>query len=330
MNHQPMHTEWESAVSEEQTVPEISVVVPISERHDDMKQVYELYARELEDMHKTFEFIFVLDGHFPTAFKDLQTLVTNNKNYIKIIKMSGRYGESAALMEGFKHAKGEKILTLAAYIQIKPEDLHKLFEAYEDGYDLVITRRFPRKDPIVNRIQSFVYHYIVRILTKAPFKDISAGMRLMNKEILKEFFLYGDMHRFIPIFARHRGIRVKEIEVSQRKEDTNIRLVKPGIYLRRFLDLVALFFLVKFTKKPLRFFGLIGAFLFIFGVLITVYLTILKFIEDIALSNRPLLLLGVLLMVFGIQIFSTGLVSELLLYSHSKELDDYKIEEIIE
>jgi glycosyltransferase involved in cell wall biosynthesis len=330
MSHQSTDTTSLSALSEEQAVPDVSVVIPISERHDDMTQLYQLYASELEKMHKTFEFIFVLDGHFPTALDDLQALVTNKKNHIKIVKFSTRYGESAALMEGFKHANGTKILTLAAYIQIKPEELHKLFAASEDGYDLVITRRFPRQDPMVNRIQSSIYHYLVRKLTKAPFRDISSGMRLINKEIVSEFLLYGDLHRFVPIFARHKGIKVKEVEVSQRKEDFHVRLVKPGIYLRRFLDLITLFFLVKFTTKPLRFFGLIGSSLFIFGVLITAYLTILKILTDIALSNRPLLLLGILLMVFGIQVFSIGLVSELLLFSHAKDLDNYKVSEIIE
>jgi glycosyltransferase involved in cell wall biosynthesis len=329
MSHQPMGTASQSAVSEEQAIPDVSVVIPISDRHDDMTQVYKLYATELEKMHKTFEFIFVLDGHFPTALDDLQRLVTNKK-YVKIIKFSTSYGESAALMEGFKHANGTKILTLASYIQIKPEELHKLFAALEDGYDLVITRRFPRQDPLVNRIQSSIYHYLLRKLTKAPFRDISSGMRLINKEIVSEFSLYGDLHRFVPIFARHKGIKVKEVEVSQRKEDFHVRLVKPGIYLRRFLDLITLFFLIKFTKKPLRFFGLIGTFLFSLGLFITAYLTLMKFLQDIALSNRPLLLLGILLMVFGIQLFSIGLVSELLLFTHAKELDDYKITEIVE
>jgi glycosyltransferase involved in cell wall biosynthesis len=330
MNYQPIDTASQPAVSEEQAVPEVSVVIPISERHDDVSQVYQLYANQLEEMQKTFEFIFVLDGHFPAVLDDLQKLVNNKRNHIKIVKFSARYGESAALMEGFKHANGTKILTLAAYIQIKPEELPKLFAASEDGYDLVITRRFPRRDPLVNRIQSSIYHYLVQKLTKAPFKDISSGMRLINKEIVSEFSLYGDLHRFVPIFATHKGIKVKEVEVSQRKEDFHVRLVKPGIYLRRFLDLITLFFLLKFTKKPLRFFGLIGSSLFIFGVSITGYLAILKILTNIALSNRPLLLLGILLMVFGIQIFSIGLVGELLLFTHVKELDDYKITEIIE
>jgi len=309
--------------------PEVSVVVPISERHDDIRQLYKLYADELKKIGKDFEFLFVVDGNFPVAYNDLKKLHEEG-NLIRIIRFAKNFGESTALMEGFRQAKGDTILTLASYIQIEPEDLTKVFAAYNEGNDLVITRRYPRKDSLINRIQSSVYHYLIRKLTGAPFKDITSGMRLISKKILSEFVLYGDLHRFIPIFAMQRGIKVKEVNVTQRKEDIQVRLVKPGIYLRRILDILTVFFLVKFTKKPLRFFGLIGTALFLPGLFITAYLTILRLFGAIGLSNRPLLLLGVLLMVFGIQTFSVGLVGELILFSHAKEMKDYKIEEIIE
>lgn len=310
-------------------IPEISVVVPISERHDDIRQLYTLYADELKNIGKRFEFIFIVDGDFHRAYSDLQELKAEG-NPVRIIKFAKTFGESTALMEGFQHAKGDAVLTLASYIQIEPADLNKVFSEYDNGNDLVITRRFPRKDPLVNRIQSSVYHYIIRKLTGTAFKDITSGVRLIKKNILSEFILYGDLHRFIPIFASQRGIKVKEVNVSQRKEDTRARLVKPGVYLRRLLDILTLFFLVKFTKKPLRFFGLIGSSLFSVGILISLYLTLLKLFGGISLSNRPLLLLGILLMAFGIQVLSVGLVGELILFSHAKEIKDYTVEEIIE
>lgn len=308
--------------------PEVSVVVPISERHDDIRELYKLYADELRKLEKRYEFLFVVDGDFAVAYADLQKL-KDEGNPIKIIKFSKSFGESTALMEGFRQSKGDKILTLASYIQIEPRDLEKVFAAYDDGYDLVITRRYPRKDPLGNRIQSTIYHYIIGKLTGAPFKDITSGVRLIDRKILSEFVIYGDLHRFIPILALKQGIKVKEVNVSQRTEDTRSRLVKPGIYLRRLLDILTLFFLIKFTKKPLRFFGLIGSSLFIVGLLITFYLAALKLTGSIALSNRPLLIFGLLLMVFGIQTFSVGLVGELIIFSHAKELKDYNVEEII-
>jgi glycosyltransferase involved in cell wall biosynthesis len=309
--------------------PEVSVVVPISERHDDMRLLYNLYANELKKLGKDFEFIFIVDGNFSTAYEDLKSLKSNG-NPIKIIKYARTFGESNALMEGFERANGDKILTLASYMQVEPEDLSKIFEANDEGNDLVITRRFPRKDPVVNRIQSSLYHWIIRKLTGTKFNDITSGMRLMNKKILSEFNLYGDLHRFIPIFAIGRGLKVKEVNVAQRKEDTQIRLVKPGIYLRRLLDLITLFFLVKFTKKPLRFFGLIGSVLFIIGAIVTTYLGVMKILGNIALANRPLLLLGILLSVFGIQLLSVGLIGELIIFTRAKQIKQYRIAEIIE
>lgn len=308
---------------------DVSVVVPISERHDSIKQLYSIYEKELRKEGLKSEFIFVIDGNFPTAFEQLKGLKDKGAP-IHIIKFATTFGESNALLEGFRHAKADKILTLASYIQIEPSDLSKIFNKFNEGCELVITRRYPRKDPLINRIQSQIYHFIVRILTGTKFKDITSGTRLFSKDLLSEFVLYGDLHRFIPVFATQKGIDVKEVKVGQREEDTHVRLVKPGVYLRRLLDLLTVFFLVKFTKKPLRFFGLIGLFLFVPGAALTVLLGVLRLFDFIALSHRPALLLGVLLMVFGIQLLSVGLVGELIIFGQPKTKADYRIKEIIE
>ena len=309
--------------------PEVSVVVPISERHDDMRKLYTLYADELKNMGKDFEFLFIVDGDFSDAYKNLQEL-KNGGHPIRVIKFTRNFGESAALMEGFQQARGNIILTLASYIQIEPKDLNKLFSAYEDGNELVITRRFPRKDPRINRIQSYVYHFLVKRMTGVSFSDITSGTRLINKKILSELNLYGELHRFIPIIALWKGIKVKEVNVKQRIEDTRVRFVKIGSYIRRTLDLLTLLFLIKFTIKPLRFFGLIGSAICLPGFIITVYLGVLKLLGKIALADRPLLLLGILLIVFGLQLFSVGLIGELILFTRAKDIVPYRIEEIIE
>jgi glycosyltransferase involved in cell wall biosynthesis len=310
-------------------IPVISVVVPISERHDDIRELYQLYSDELNKMEKSFEFIFVVDGYFQAAFDELKKIKSEG-HPVRIVKFPKNFGESVALMEGFQRARGEVVLTLASYLQIEPKDLSKVFAAYEEGADLVVTRRYPRKDPFINKLQSTTYHYLLRRLTGSPFRDITSGMRLIKKRILSEIVLYGDLHRFIPILALQKGFKVKEVNVAHRREDTQLRLVNPGIYLRRVLDMLTLFFLVKFTKKPLRFFGLIGSTLFLIGTALSISLAIEKILTSAALSNRPLLLLGILFMVFGIQTLSVGLVGELIIYSHAKEINEYTIEKIIE
>jgi len=308
---------------------DVSVVIPISERHDDIKKLYSIYADELGNLDKSYEFIFIIDGEFPEAYQELIGL-KNDGHPIRIIKFTKNFGESSALTEGFRQARGEAILTLASYIQVEPKELEKLFLAYDEGYELVITRRYPREDPIINKIQSYVYHFLVRKITGAQFKDITSGMRLINKKILSEFDLYGDLHRFIPILAQGKGIRLKEINVKQRVEDTRARYVKPGVYLGRGLDLLTLFFLIKFTVKPLRFFGLIGTTIFLPGIIITCTLGILRVLGLINLANRPLLILGILLIVFGLQLFSIGLIGELIIFTRAKEIAQYRIDEIIE
>lgn len=309
--------------------PEVSVVVPISEYHHDMKKFYELYANELKNLGKDFEFIFVIEGNFSKAYNDLKTL-KNEKKPIKIVKFAHNHGEARALMEGFRRARGRVILTLAPRIQIEPADISKVFSAYEEGHELVITRRYPRRDPLANRIQSKLYHYLVKVLTGSKFKDITSGMRLIDKKIIPELVLYGDLHRFLPIFALQQGVKVKEVKVSQRDEDFYVRVRNPGVYLRRILDILTLFFLVRFTKKPLRFFGSISSVLFLLGGAITVYLGILRIMGKIDLANRPILLLGILLIVFGLQIFSVGLLGELIIFTRAKELKFYRVDEIIE
>ena len=309
--------------------PKVSVVVPISEYHHDMRKLYELYANELKNMGKEFEFIFVIDGEFPDAHHDLQTL-QNEKKPVKIIKFNHNRGEAAALIEGFQQADGSVILTLASYIQIEPRELTKLFSAYENGNDFIIARRYPRKDPIINRIQSNIYHFLIRILTGSPFKDITSGVRLVNKKIVPDLILYGDLHQFLPVFALHKGLRVKEINVTQRYEDLYLRMVNPGVYLRRLIDILTLFFLVRFTKKPLRFFGVIGSFIVFIGGAITSYLGILRVLGKIELANRPILLLGILLIVSGLQVFSVGLLGELILFTRARKIEQYRIDEIID
>ncbi len=308
---------------------DVSVVVPISERHDDLIKLYKIYSDELNNLMKTHEFIFIIDGDFTKAYRDLLELKRNGNN-IRIIKFTKNFGESSALTEGFKQVRGNVILTMASYIQVEPSELKKLFDAYEDGFELVITRRFPREDPMVNKIQSFVYHFLVRKITGTEFNDITSGMRLIDKNIINDLELYGDLHRFIPILASGKGIRIKEVNVKQSKEDRGTRVVQPNVYLKRILDLMTLVFLIKFTVKPLRFFGFIGSAVILPGLVITAVLGTLRVFGMIELANRPLLILGMLLIVFGIQFFTIGLIGELIIFTRAKDIVQYRIDEIIE
>jgi hypothetical protein len=167
-------------------------------------------------------------------------------------------------------------------------------------------------------------------MTSTHFHDISCGLKGMKKKVFEEINLYGDLHRFIPILADKCGFKIKEIEVKQRKEDSVLRLVRTGIYVRRLLDILTIFFVTKFTMKPLRFFGLIGMALFGIGGAITGYLGLYRLFGFGGIADRPLLLLGVILMVLGVQTLSIGLIGEIIIFTHARDVKEYNVEEYLE
>ena len=151
----------------------------------------------------------------------------------------------------------------------------------------------------------------------------------MKSIVAKEVPLYGDLHRFFPLLAFRQGFRISEIQVQQSPHDHGVRLQRPGVYLRRLLDLLALFFLFKFTKKPLRFFGLLGVGLFSIGSVVTGYLGFERLFLGVGLSDRPVLIAGALMMVLGVQLFSVGLLGEIIIFTHSREAKEYQVREIL-
>jgi glycosyltransferase involved in cell wall biosynthesis len=327
-------SEQESSSEVDTVVPkgqvDLSVVIPISERFDDLKQLYEETRRELSSSGYTTEFLFVVDGPLDAAVRDLQILKQTHSD-VRIILLNHSVGEATALSVGFEHARGKYILTLASYHQVEPFELKKFIGKILEGEDdLVISWRYPRIDARFNRIQSKVFHWIVKFLTGSQFHDISCGLRVMRAEVAKEVPLYGDLHRFFPLLALRRGFKVSEIQVQQSQHNRKIRLNPLGVYVRRLLDIFVLFFLFRFTKKPLRFFGLIGIGLFGIGAAVTSYLGFERLFLGVGLLERPLLIASALMIVLGMQLFSVGLLGEIIIFSHSREGKEYHIREILE
>lgn len=313
-----------------ETMPSISVLVPIAERHDDLHAIYREAVQELAARGEPFETIFVLDGpRFPEAERQLRELQASSSD-VRVYRLNRTFGEAAALRAAAARARGRTILTLAPYFQLAPGAVGKVLDTLEKGYDLVVARRYPRIDSWFNRLQSRVFHVLTSWLTGVQLRDISCGLRAIRAEVLREIPLYGDLHRFIPILAHRQGFRIAEVPLPQSPADVGARVYAPGVYLRRLLDILTVFFLAKFTRKPLRFFGLVGAGLFGTGFLITGYLAALRLLHATALADRPLLLLGVLLMVLGVQTASLGLIGEIIVFTRARQNPDYAIETVIE
>ena len=306
---------------------ELSAIVPVVERYDDVAELYGLYKKGLADTGRPYEIIYVIDGDFCEVMEVLKRLISEGEK-IKIIKLARRFGESTALSIGIQHTSGSIILTLPSYQQVEAREIPRLVGSIAEC-DMVIARRWPRKDSLLNRAQSWVFHMLLRPVSEFRFHDMGCGVRVFRRRVTEEVNIYGDQHRFLPILALKYGFRVIEVDAAQSRNDISQRIYPLGIYLRRMLDIFSIFFLVKFTKKPLRFFGILGFSLFAGGFLILLYLLFIRLFLGQALAERPILLLGTLLVVLGVQVFAIGLVGEIIIFTHAKDIKEYTIDQII-
>jgi glycosyltransferase involved in cell wall biosynthesis len=306
----------------------ISVVVPVVERFDDLIRLYEDFSEQISKVTASFEFLFVVDASQANALRDLCSLQARDHR-VRVYRFNACFGEAAALEAGFKKARGELVFTLASYYQVQPNCFHSVYEALMSA-DVVITRRYPRIDSLFNRLQSFVFHWITARLSGRPFHDVTCGFRGMRGEVAKSLTIYGDLHRFIPALAEKQGYRVMELNAPQHPLDVRTRIHGARVYARRLLDIFTLFFLMKFIKKPLRFFGAVGALTAVAGFLVCAYLTVQRLFFDQPLADRPLLLLGVMLLVGGMQTIAIGLIGEIIVFTHARDSKDYQIEAVVE
>jgi len=305
----------------------ISVIIPVTERYSDVRELYHAYKSALDSTQQSYEIVYVLDGEFPDVSTALIGLKDEGEQ-IKIVKLAKWFGEAVALTAGFENSSGDIILTLPAYYQVEASEIPGVLEKL-GKLDMVIGRRWPRTDAAFNRLQGKAFHWIFNKITDREFHDLGCGVRAFKRHVITEVPIYGDQHRFLPVLANRRGFRIDEIKVQQSDKDKHSRIYRPGVYLRRMLDILTVFFLVKFTKKPLRFFGLIGSGTFILGGLILLVVIFERLFGGVALADRPVLLLSSLMVVLGVQLFALGLIGELIIFTHAKRLKEYAVEEIV-
>jgi glycosyltransferase involved in cell wall biosynthesis len=307
---------------------DISALIPISGRHGDLVALYRGYRSALACLGKRTEFIFVLDGPRPKAAEQVETLLRQGEK-LTVIGLTREFGEATALMAGFQRASAHIIVTLPAYDQIEAADIGKLVRAL-DGADMAIGHRFPRAGGALESARRSAFHGIIARVTGLRYRDLGCSARAFDRRVLEEISLYGDQHSFLPVLANRQGFRVTEVDVRQSPHDRFEGTYTPRHYMRRALDIFSVFFLVRFTKRPLRFFGMVGAVTFGLGALITAWLVVDRLFLDHALGGRPALLLSSLLVVLGLQLFALGLLGELIIFTHAREMKDYKVDRIIE
>ncbi len=312
--------------------PYLSVVIPVYNEEDNIAPLLVSLERALSNLNKPFEVIVVDDGSHDQTLAKLKALKPRYP-WLKIIALRRNFGQSAAFTAGIDHARGEIIVTMDGDLQNDPADIPKLLSKIEEGYDVVSGWRKDRRDPLISRkIPSFLANFLISRLTKVRLHDYGCSLKAYRAEVIKGITIYGELHRFIPVLVSLGGARVTEVEV--RHHPRRFGRSKYGLSrtYRVLLDLLLVLFFRKFATKPLHIFGLTGGIMLFLGFIIESYLTFLKFFLGQKIGHRPLLILGVLLILAGINLLGTGLLAELVIrtYYEASGRRIYNVREVIE
>lgn len=307
---------------------ELSVIVPVDDRQADAIELHAEYKAGLDALDQSYELIYVLDGPRETFAAGLRRLLAQGQRFT-VISLTRPFGEAAALMAGFEQSSGQTIVTLPAYHQILSADIIQLVTALADC-DIAVGRRWPRAGGAFERLRRALFHGLLGWVIGVRFHDLGCGARAFERRVLEEIQLYGDQHRFLAVLAERQGFVVREVDLRQSPKDRFAGIYGLRQYARGLLDIFTIFFLVRFTKKPLRFFGMVGITIFAIGTLLVTWLVTERLFFGQALAERPALLLSTLLVVLGLQLFALGLLGELIIFTHARAIKDYQIKRVIQ
>ena len=297
----------------------ISVVVPVHEEERTVALLYDELQAALDPLEQPWEAVFVDDGSTDGSFSAL-TRLHNAHDNVRVVRLRRNFGKAAALAAGFANAQGEVVVTIDADLQDDPTEIPSLLAKLDEGFDLVSGWKTHRRDPITRRVPSKIFNWVTGRVSGLRLHDLNCGLKAYRAEVVRGLRLYGELHRFIPVLAHYRGYRVAELPVHHRPREHGRSRYGVERYLRGFLDLLTVSFIGRYRYRPLHLFGGLGLGLGALGIGVLLYLTVLK-IGGEAIGRRPLLILGVLLVVVGLQSFSLGLISELITSQHEERAD---------
>ena len=307
----------------------ISVVVPVFNESESISHLIDEIIKVMNLNKLNYELIVINDGSKDSTLEVLENLISKFKQLI-IINLRKNYGQTAAIAAGFDNAKGEIIITLDGDLQNDPSDIPKLIESINEGYDLICGWRFQRKDTLINRkIPSKIANKLIGIVTGIYLHDYGCSLKAFKKEVLEDIKLYGELHRFIPVLANIEGAKIKEIKVNHRSRKYGTSKYGIDRTFRVLMDLMTVWFMKKFLTRPMYVFGFIGIISIFSSLIISSYLIIIKLFGE-NIGTRPLLIFALILGLAGIQLFSFGLLGELLMrtYHESQNRPIYRIREI--
>jgi dolichol-phosphate mannosyltransferase len=294
----------------------ISVVVPVHNEERSVALLLDEVRSALEPLDREWEVVFVDDGSTDGSFGALTRLHSANEN-VHVVRLRRNFGKAAALAAGFEEASGDVIVTIDGDLQDDPSEIPRLLAKLDEGFDLVSGWKSRRRDPWSRRVLSRIFNAATSRLSGLKLHDMNCGLKAYRAEVVRGLSLYGELHRFVPVLAHHRGFRIAELPVNHRPREHGRSRYGLERYLRGFFDLMTVSFIGRYRYRPLHLFGGLGLALGTVGFAILVYLTAVKLGGE-AIGHRPLLTLGVLLVVVGLQFFSLGLISELVLSQHEE------------
>lgn len=290
----------------------LSFVIPIFNEAESLPelywQLYDILSSVLK--HHSYEIIFINDGSTDNSVEVLKGLSKQNES-IRIISLRKNCGKAVALNKGFEAAKGEIVITLDGDLQDGPENIPEMLKKIAEGYDLVVGWKKKRHDSLGKTLPSKAFNFFVGWLSGLPLHDFNSGFKAMKNQVVKELYLYGELHRFIPVLVSQRGFKIIEIPVTHHPRKYGNSKYGWSRLFKGLFDFLTVMFLGSFGDRPLHLFGILGSVSISIGLIFGAYLSLLHF-QGISIGRRPLLILSVLLIIAGLQILLSGLVAEMI------------------
>jgi len=311
---------------------DISVVVPLLNEEESIEELYQQLTAALEAMGRSYEIIVVDDGSTDRSFALLQQLHARDPR-LKVIRFRRNFGQTAAFSAGFDRAQGAIVITIDADLQNDPNDIPLLIAKLEEGYDVVSGWRVHRKDKLLSRrFPSVVANRLISETTGVHLHDYGCSLKAYRSEVVKNIRLYGELHRFIPAMASWLGVAVAEVGVNHRPRQFGRSKYGLSRTIKVFLDLLTVRFLLSYSTRPIHVFGTLGLLASGFGVLLGLYLTVLKLFFQQNIGDRPLLMLAILLVMVGVQLITMGLLGEMVArtYHEAQNKPIYVIREVLD
>lgn len=309
----------------------LSIVVPVYNEREALPRLATELAAACDGLGEPWEAVFVDDGSEDGSGELIRELAQQHAEFV-LVRLRRNFGKSAALSAGLAQAGGERVVTLDADGQDDPAEIRRLLAKLDEGYDLVSGWKRERHDPLGRRLASRLFNRVTALLSGVRLHDFNCGLKAYRGAAARELRLYGELHRYVPVIGAFRGWRVAEVAVNHRPRRHGRSKFGPERYLRGMFDLMTVLFLGRYRQRPLHLFGGMGLAMLATGFVICAYLTVVK-IGGEPIGRRPLLLFGVLLLVVGVQLFSLGLISEMLASARADQpgpgAADYQVDEVI-